>query len=231
MNAGSKRIDIGLAGADAHDVLDRKDEDLAVADLSGLCRGSDCLDGLVGHVGCNGDFQFQFRKEGNGIFQTYHKNGKIRLIGRVKNGKREGKFEFKADDGTKIMDIVFLKDSAIQTQCLSTDSVELLEGECVFERLPEFPGGVKGWSRYLALNLKYPESAINRNIQGVVLVQFIVFKDGKIDSLKIISSPDESLSEEVLRLMKNCPLWKPAIQYNKPMLYRHVQGVSFTLLD
>jgi TonB family protein len=170
-------------------------------------------------------------KEGNGIFQNYHKNGKIKLLGRVKNGKRDGPFVFKADDGTKIMDIVFLKDSAIQAQCFNTDGVTPLGGECVFERLPEFPGGIKGWSNYLAIDLKYPEFAINRNIQGVVLVQFMVFKDGSIDGLKIISSPDESLSKEVLRLMKNSPRWKPAIRYNEPVLYRHVQGVTFKLQD
>lgn len=170
-------------------------------------------------------------KEGNGIFQVYHKNGTIRLIGRVKNGKREGQFVFKAEDGSKIMDLVYVKDSVIQAQCFNTDGVTPLGGECVFERVPEFPGGVKGWTNFLGYYLKYPENAINRNIQGVVRVQFMVFKDGSIDGLKIISSPDESLSEEVIRLMRESPRWKPARQFNEPVLYRHVQEVVFKLQE
>lgn len=170
-------------------------------------------------------------QNGNGIFQDYHPNGKIRLMGRVKNGKRDGQFVFKADDGSKIMDLVYAKDSVIQAKCFNTDGVTPLGGECVFERIPEFPGGVKGWTNYLINNLKYPEIALNRNIQGVVRIQFIVYRDGRIDEMKIISSPDESLSEEVLRLMKESPRWKPAMQYNEPILYRHVQAVVFTLQE
>lgn len=168
-------------------------------------------------------------KDGNGIFQDYHTNGKIRLIGRIKKGKREGPFVFKADDGSKIMDLVYQKDSVIEAKCFNTDGVTPLGGECVFERVPEFPGGVTGWTNFLSYNLKYPENAINRNIQGVVRVLFLVYKDGRIEDIKIISSPDETLSEEVLRLMKESPRWKPGMHFHEPVIYRHLQAITFKL--
>jgi protein TonB len=124
---------------------------------------------------------------------------------------------------------MYQKDSVIQTQCFEADGVSPAKGPCIFEKVPEFPGGLKGWSAFLEKNLRYPDNAINRNVQGVVRVKFVVYKDGTLDEIEILSSPDKSLSQEVLRLMKKSPKWEPAIQYNVPVIYRHVQGVTFKL--
>jgi TonB family protein len=168
-------------------------------------------------------------QNGNGIFQDYHENGKVRLLGRVVAGERNGNFTFKREDGTKMMNVIYLKDSVIQTQCFEADGITLAKGSCIFEKVPEFPGGAKGWSSFLSQNLRYPDYAIDKNIQGVVRVKFLVYKDGSIDELEILSSPHESLSKEVLRLMKKSPNWEPAVRYNEPVIYRHVQRVTFRL--
>lgn len=168
-------------------------------------------------------------QNGNGIFQDYYESGKVRLLGRVVAGERQGNFVFKREDGTKMMNVVYLKDSVIQTQCFEADGITPAKGPCIFEKVPEFPGGTKGWTNFLAKNLKYPDYAIDKNIQGVVRVMFIVHKDGSIDEFEILSSNHESLSKEVLRLMKKSPKWEPAIRYNEPVIYRHVQAITFRL--
>lgn len=168
-------------------------------------------------------------QQGNGIFQDYHENGKVRLLGRIVAGERQGNFTLKREDGTKMMNVVYLKDSVTDAYCFEPDGLTPAKGPCIFEKKPEFPGGEKAWSNFLARNLKYPDYAIDKNIQGVVRVKFIVYTDGSIDELEILSSPDPSLSKEVLRLMQKSPKWQPAIRLNEKVIYRHVQAVTFRL--
>lgn len=168
-------------------------------------------------------------ENGNGIEQNYHENGKVKMLGRIKEGKKNGPWTLKREDGTKMMTISYMMDSISQTTCFEADGITQAMGECIFERAAEFPNGGKGWQEFLSKNMRYPDMAISRRIQGVVRIQFIVNKDGTIGEFKILSSPDESLSDEVLRFMKKSPKWKPAIQYNQPVIYRHMQAVTFRL--
>ncbi|HSK12453.1 MAG TPA: TonB family protein [Phnomibacter sp.] len=167
--------------------------------------------------------------EGNGLEQIYYADGNVKMLGKIVEGKRDGNWILKREDGTKMMEILYLSDSVAGTACYGPDGKTRAKGDCVFERVAEFPGGVKGWQAFLMKHLKYPNDAIDRNIQGVVRVQFIVAKDGSISEFKILSSPNKSLSDEVLRLMAKSPKWIPAVQVNKPVIYRHIQAITFRL--
>ena len=77
----------------------------------------------------------------------------------------------------------------------------------------EYPGGDAAWSRFLMQNMQYPDKAIKKNIQGAVVVQFIVDKDGNVSDLQAISGPEKGgLREEALRVVKISGIWKPATQ-------------------
>lgn len=84
------------------------------------------------------------------------------------------------------------------------------------EKLPEFPGGVVEFMKWLTANLKYPELAQKNKIQGKVVVSFIVNKDGSISSPKIQKSVDPILDDEALRVIRRMPRWKPGIMDAKP---------------
>jgi TonB family protein len=165
---------------------------------------------------------------GSGICQLFYGNGQLKESGRLVNGLRSGKWMVKNEDGSPLMELQFVNDSLTQTICLDNNGAPV-QGECVYERAPEFPGGLNGWRRFLEAKLRYPDDAIRNNIQGVVKVKFVVEKDGALSNLEIMSSPNESLSREVLRLMKSGPKWVPAMQYNKPVKYYHIQAVTFRL--
>src|SRR6476620_3769296 len=81
----------------------------------------------------------------------------------------------------------------------------------------EFPGGDNGWLKYLTENFKYPKAAIRKRIQGTVIVQFIVDKQGKVTDAQVIQSVHSLLDKEALRLIKESPNWKPAIQDGRPV--------------
>jgi len=73
----------------------------------------------------------------------------------------------------------------------------------------EFPGGGKGWYDYLVKNLKYPESAVSNEIQGEVMVEFIVQKNGTLAGIHAVSGP-EQLRTESVRIVKESGKWIPA---------------------
>ncbi|MBO9203340.1 MULTISPECIES: TonB family protein [Niastella] len=73
---------------------------------------------------------------------------------------------------------------------------------------PEFRGGNAAWLKFLQQNLKYPRAAWKANIQGVVVVQFVVNADGKISDIEALSGPEE-LRQAAIDVIKKSPQWIP----------------------
>ena len=98
----------------------------------------------------------------------------------------------------------------------------------VVEQPAEFPGNVY---QYLGSQIKYPKAAMESGIQGRVIVQFIVEKDGSITNTKVVRSPDPILSQEALRLVNSMPRWKPAMQKGEVVRSRYNLPIQFRLGD
>lgn len=86
----------------------------------------------------------------------------------------------------------------------------------IVEELPEFPGGATEFMKWLTKNLTYPRTAQERKIQGKVIAQFIVNKDGSISNLQLVQRVDPALDREALRVLGMMPRWKAGIQDAKP---------------
>jgi protein TonB len=105
------------------------------------------------------------------------------------------------------------------------------EGEVfqVVEQMPEFPGGMEKLMEYLSKNIKYPSIAQENNIQGRVIVEFVVNKDGSIVDPKVMRSVDSSLDNEAMRVIKAMPKWTPGKQRGKAVRVRYTVPVLFRL--
>ena len=100
----------------------------------------------------------------------------------------------------------------------------------VVESMPEFPGGQQALFKYLAENVKYPVIAQENGIQGRVICQFVVNKDGSIvDVVAVRSSGEASLDKEAIRVIKSMPKWKPGKQRGKPVRVKYTVPVNFRL--
>ncbi len=97
------------------------------------------------------------------------------------------------------------------------------------EQLPEFPGGIVQFMKWLTRNLRYPPIAQSQRIQGKVVVSFIINKDGSIASPTIVLSVDPVLDREALRVVKMMPRWKPGLQNGKPCRTMFAIPVNFQL--
>lgn len=77
------------------------------------------------------------------------------------------------------------------------------------EQQAEFPGGQQALMRWLGNNVRYPESAQQNDVQGRVVVKFVVEKDGSIGQATIVKGVDKDLDREALRVVKKMPKWQP----------------------
>ena len=103
--------------------------------------------------------------------------------------------------------------------------------ETPIEVMPEFPGGESAMSKFIGDNLLYPETARNNNVEGRVVAQFIVRNTGLIDSIKILRGIGGGCDEEVIRIIKSMPAWKPATQKGKAVSVKFILPVNFVLED
>lgn len=77
------------------------------------------------------------------------------------------------------------------------------------EQQAEFPGGQAALMKWLSNNIRYPESAQQNDIQGRVIVKFVVEKDGSIGQATIAKGVDKDLDREAIRVVKKMPKWQP----------------------
>ena len=99
----------------------------------------------------------------------------------------------------------------------------------VVEDQPEFPGGAAALYEYLSKNIKYPAICRENNIQGRVVVVFIVNRDGSIVEPEVVKSVNPMLDKEALRVISNMPKWKPGLQFGKPVRVKFTVPVNFRL--
>jgi len=92
----------------------------------------------------------------------------------------------------------------------------------------EYPGGPPAWQRYLNKNFRYPQEAMDNGIQGKVMVQFIVDREGNVSNVEAVSGPNE-LKEEAVRVIKKSGKWNPAIQNGRQVKSYKNQLVVFQL--
>ncbi len=99
----------------------------------------------------------------------------------------------------------------------------------VVEQQPEFPGGMSALMKFLGDNIKYPVIAQENGIQGRVITNFVVERDGSITDVQFVRGQDPSLDREAVRVIQSMPKWKPGQQRGKPVRVRFTLPVVFRL--
>ena len=99
----------------------------------------------------------------------------------------------------------------------------------VVESMPSFPGGDAALFKYLSDNIKYPVIAQESGIQGRVICQFVVNRDGSIVDIEVVRSVDRSLDAEAIRVISGMPKWSPGKQRGKTVRVKYTLPVNFRL--
>ena len=129
---------------------------------------------------------------------------------------------------------------ASNISCISSEKQEEIsekqesraaEGEVfqVVEEMPEFPGGMAECMKWLGQNIKYPAEAKENGVQGRVIVQMVVEKDGTITNAKVVRGVDPLLDAEALRVVNQSPKWKPGMQKGEAVRVKYTLPIMFRL--
>ncbi|WP_339787380.1 TonB family protein [uncultured Imperialibacter sp.] len=99
----------------------------------------------------------------------------------------------------------------------------------IVEHLPAFPGGMESLYQFFGENLTYPAGAKKAGVEGKVLVEFVVDKDGTITNATVIEGIGNGCDEEALRVINASPKWTPAMQRGKKVRTRVILPIYFSL--
>ena len=95
--------------------------------------------------------------------------------------------------------------------------------------MPEYPGGTTAMFDFIQKNVKYPESAKKKGIEGRVFVQFVVEKDGSLSSFTVLRGVSDDIDAEAIRVLKMMPKWKPGMKDGKPVRVQYTMPFKFQL--
>ena len=140
----------------------------------------------------------------------YYASGQVQMSGNNKEGEAEGKWAGYYPSGKISGKAKYKKGKQISGTFYHEDGSPD-KSITEFRRDSGFPGGIPQWLRFLSKTSRYPDSAVVYEIQGTVVIGFMVSKDGKVHDLRVIQSANKYLDEEALRVMRQTPDWQPAI--------------------
>lgn len=164
----------------------------------------------------------------NGDYSAYWENGTLKINGTYSAGKKVGEWKIRYENGN-----LALKENYDASHKL-TDSIYLdINGNAVkradITTEPLFPGGLKQFYMYLARTVRYPIDAHRSRTQGKVYLSFWISKTGKVEDVKVISSPGPSLSEEAIKVTQHSPDWIPGTLFGNPIRVNYSIDINFTL--
>ncbi|OCX51213.1 hypothetical protein BEL04_21155 [Mucilaginibacter sp. PPCGB 2223] len=168
--------------------------------------------------------------DGNGYYIGYRDDfKKIEEEGNLKGGLRDGDWK-----GTEPNKITFIEkyDNGKLLSGQAADSTGAVVNYTQRRIEPAFNGGEDAFDNFLVENIRYPVNARRNNVQGKVFIRFLVEKDGRLTSFKVLNNGgSDELAQEALRVLKKSPKWKPGIFYGRAVVVEYTVPLNFALSD
>ena len=126
----------------------------------------------------------------------------------------------------EVEDSMFVLESESEPEVLKEENSKVYD---VVEQMPSFPGGHAALLQWLASNVIYPAEAAENGVQGRVIVQFVVEKDGSVSDAWVVKSVDPLLDKEARRVVSAMPRWNPGKQKGSAVRVKYTIPVTFKL--
>ena len=143
----------------------------------------------------------------DGEFTSWREDGSLKLKARYHKGEKHGNFQSFYPNGKMVRNDYFENGQLVEGKCFST------EGEPVeyfpYVLMPSFPGGQSALRRFIENELKYPDEARSRSIEGVVIILFTVDKTGNVKDPRVVNGDREYFNKEALRVASKLSQWVP----------------------
>lgn len=149
---------------------------------------------------------------------------KIKSVNILKGADAEILYGSAASKGAII--VTTSEDSSVKSREAGQDS-KVYSYEKL-DKIPQYPGGINEFRNFLAKEIRYPASALKRKTQGVVFVNFIVEKDGKLSNIRVDRKVGGGLDEEAIRVVQSSKDWTPGSLNGEPVRSKFVTPIKFT---
>jgi len=166
-------------------------------------------------------------KKLDGKYRTWYENGQLHKDIDYTNGNFEGQLLTYWENGELKRKDLYKGNKLIEGICY--DSLGSKVEYIPYEQMPRFRGGDQELFKYLSQHVRYPVSAQKNGIQGRVITQFVVDKEGNIVDLKVLRSVAPDLDAEALRVIRLMPAWEPGKQEGKEVRVKYTLPVNFRL--
>ncbi len=116
----------------------------------------------------------------------------------------------------------------VQEVAVVEETIEDDQPFLIAETMPSFQGGdLNAFRNWVQKQLIFPQIALENGIQGRVVLSFVIEKDGRLTNVQVLQTPDRSLSEEAIRVLKQSPKWSPGKQRNQTVRVKYTLPVDF----
>ena len=146
----------------------------------------------------------------DGSDTLFYPNAKKKVTGQNKDGDKEGQWTGYYPTGKVAAKATYQNGKQMSAVFYNEDG-SVNKDLKVFIQDANYPGGPAQFLRFLNKNLKYPDVAMKQNIQGTVVVNFKISKDGSPSNFKVVQSVNKVLDDEALRVLNMMKDWQPAI--------------------
>jgi TonB family protein len=168
------------------------------------------------------------KPEGTEIY--FYPNGHIKATGNNKAGEMDGEWLGYYTNGKPSGKATYANGKQLSATFFDEDGTRN-KSITQFMQESEYPGGPSQLLKFIGKTVKYPEAATKNNIEGTVIVNFKVTKDGIPTDFKVIRSVDKNLDAEALNVLRQMPEWKPGVLGGIPTDTYKSQPITFQLKD
>jgi len=172
-----------------------------------------------------------FDGNGNGVVVGWYKEGSVSHAGKMVNDTTKiNRWVYYHRNGKQMAVEDYENGKVVHCTCSDEMGSQLDSSLCV-EKEAHFPGEEKAWRSFLEKNLNPNVPVKNRASEGtyLVIVQFIVDKEGQVTEIKPLTKFGFGMEEEVVRILKKAPRWIPAFQYGRNVKAYRKQPVTFVV--
>ena len=118
----------------------------------------------------------------------------------------------------------------IQQVAVEEENIEDDQPFVKVEQMPSFMGGdLMTFRNWVQSKVRYPQIAQENNISGRVLLMFVIERDGSLTNIQVLQTPDSSLSDEAIRILKTSPKWTPGKQRNQSVRVKYTLPIDFRI--
>lgn len=175
--------------------------------------------------------EITYNKEGDGTgtYTEWYENGQVAIKGNRVEGKSNGEWIYYYENGNKGVQLNYEMDSVLTQKFWNSDgSIHESEISNLDELKPTYPGGVDSLVNDIYGKIYYPELARENGIEGMVVIYFIVDKNGKVKNVRVQRSVHPILDKEALRVVLEMKRWEPGkliyedqfVSYNLPIKFK-----------